>query len=72
MCMHVYAARAYMANALSVRSCTERARDASGGGIGMARGGEVWSCLATCPFLTHDIASDFTGRVVIRRKPPLD
>lgn len=33
------------------------------------RGGLV--LLATCPFLTHDIASDFTGRAVIRPKPPL-
>lgn len=46
MCVHVYAARA--CSELSVRSCTELARDASVGGLGVDMEGEVgwgvWSC----------------------------
>lgn len=61
-----------------VRSCMETRRNIQGGRergrqwkIGRGEGGVGGSVVsATCPFLTHDIASDFTTSVHFLRKPP--
>lgn len=72
MCMHVYAARACVHGERALRQVMHGAREGcKWRRVGNRDGRGSLVLLATCPFLTHDIASDFRGRVVIRRKPPL-